>query len=361
MNKNAVLNLALLLAAILVTLLMFEGILHLTSFGSLNDIVAFDEITGYRLAPGKKINYRTKDYAFKAEISPQGLRDELHVKDKTTLSKRILFLGDSQTFGHGVAAEDSYPKLTAGYSGYETINGGCVGWGPDQSLLFLKSYGMKYSPDVVIFGLYTGNDFQDLKGDIREKFIVNDTRTLIRLTGEVLSGKRQDSLMRIIKSYIRYHSRAASFLIDKAKGMVRQRGGMPWIMRLLYGKDDRYSKDVEPSYKKMYEILSDFNNLCNSRGISFYVLLIPHKVQVCDKEWADVLSKYGLSAGSFDRALPDKRIEEYCRANNIKFIDAYATFKERCNKGEELYFKHDEHLNKNAHRLLADLTASSIK
>lgn len=92
------------------------------------------------------------------ETNSRGLRDREFGFKKPKKVYRILTLGDSYTFGWMEALEDSYPKilerLLNHYSRqkYEVINAGIYGYNTEQEYEFLKKYGIKYHPDLVILG-----------------------------------------------------------------------------------------------------------------------------------------------------------------------------------------------------------------
>jgi hypothetical protein len=76
-------------------------------------------------------------------------------------------LGDSVTFGLEVPIEQTYPKvlerelLNHGRAAVEVINAGVPGYGTRQELAWLRAYGVRLSPDLVILGFFVGNDVLD--------------------------------------------------------------------------------------------------------------------------------------------------------------------------------------------------------
>jgi len=78
---------------------------------------------------------------------------------------RLMFLGDSFTFGEGVRFEDTYPEVTAGLLAkqgggdrrVEAYNFGVGGYNTAQSLQLLRMVLAEFSPDVVVLG-YVLND-----------------------------------------------------------------------------------------------------------------------------------------------------------------------------------------------------------
>ena len=66
---------------------------------------------------------------------------------------RIVVIGDSFTFGHEVADDETFSHYLAEMlPGIEVLNLGVHGYGHGQMLLYLKEEGVKYDPDVVLLG-----------------------------------------------------------------------------------------------------------------------------------------------------------------------------------------------------------------
>lgn len=63
---------------------------------------------------------------------------------------RVLFLGDSFTYGELVSAEDAFPARVAAELNGESINAGVPGYGLAQMVLLEKRLLAKYKPDYVV-------------------------------------------------------------------------------------------------------------------------------------------------------------------------------------------------------------------
>lgn len=81
-----------------------------------------------------------------------GLRAPLGVRHAFQGQKhpRLLFLGDSFTYGQLVAAEDSFAYKTALKLGGESINAGAPGYGLAQMVLRARTLIPRYRPDYVV-------------------------------------------------------------------------------------------------------------------------------------------------------------------------------------------------------------------
>ncbi len=119
--------------------------------------------------PGTTCIIRTPEYTMKTPINPQGFLGTESVNlQKTDGRTRIAFIGDSFTFGQGVSYDQAYPALIGQLLNKqripaEILNASMVGSGPQWYYLRLKEMVKTYTPDIVVVGLYVGNDFGDLR------------------------------------------------------------------------------------------------------------------------------------------------------------------------------------------------------
>jgi lysophospholipase L1-like esterase len=86
----------------------------------------------------------------------RGLRERELPLAKPPGTRRVVFLGDSVTFGAGVTDDEPFPRLLersingAGGGPIETVNTGVVGYNTIQELARLERAGLPYGPDVVV-------------------------------------------------------------------------------------------------------------------------------------------------------------------------------------------------------------------
>ena len=118
-----------------------------------------DEDLGWRLKPLARDTWGNVPVS----INAKGLRGpELDYSKSANdarqpSAKRVLYLGDSVTFGYGVEGyENTFPYQTEAFleqsTGLEieTINAGVGGYSPWQQLRFLESEGIRYGPDLIV-------------------------------------------------------------------------------------------------------------------------------------------------------------------------------------------------------------------
>ena len=92
-----------------------------------------------------------------------GMRsDREFTRERTSGSHRILFVGNSYTFGANVTDSQVFSAVLqeAYLPDWEVLNLGVPGHGPDQALLRYETVGIQYKPDVVVFGFYPRGFFR---------------------------------------------------------------------------------------------------------------------------------------------------------------------------------------------------------
>ncbi len=122
---------------------------------------------GWAPTPNERVQFVNPDTGQTEffHINSKGWKDVEHSYNKPEGIFRILFLGDSNTFGL-IPLEQLYTRLTEkilhanGYNNTEVISIGVGGWGTDQILEALSCEGVKYNADLIIYQ-FCGNDIAE--------------------------------------------------------------------------------------------------------------------------------------------------------------------------------------------------------
>jgi lysophospholipase L1-like esterase len=119
-----------------------------------------DWALGKRLRPG----FKGDDAGSYVEINSRGMRDREYELQKTPGTTRILALGDSWTFGVGMAPEQTWPKrleaLLGGAERVEVMNSGVSGYETYNEAIYYEELKV-FEHDLVLVGLYPVNDVHD--------------------------------------------------------------------------------------------------------------------------------------------------------------------------------------------------------
>lgn len=185
-------RLGLLAASALVTLVFLEIALRLLGVGAPaaleEDDDGFTFFThhprlGWDLVPGARDRHTTDEFDVVLEISPQGLRESrVYPPTPEPGRARVVVLGDSFTFGHGVEEAAGWSArveeaLASWRGGVDVVNLAVTGYGTDQQLLRLRERGADFAPDLVVLAIFEGNVFRNHRTDYlgypKPKFRIN--------------------------------------------------------------------------------------------------------------------------------------------------------------------------------------------
>ena len=112
-----------------------------------------DAVLGWKHRPG----VRTRWEGVPVQINRKGLRGPELPYRKPRGTVRVLYLGDSVTFGDKLAAyEESFPHQAGVFleraigRAVESVNAGVSGYSPWQEYTYLRAEGLRYEPDAVV-------------------------------------------------------------------------------------------------------------------------------------------------------------------------------------------------------------------
>ena len=139
-----------------------------------DNLIMQDSVLGWVHVPNKNGYSRGEEFSVKVRINKDGFigRDYSYVKPENIV--RILTIGDSLTEAFQVSEEESYSRLLEDglksnfrNTNFEVLNMGIAGYGTQREYYVLKDKGLKFNPDIVVLGFFTGNDFSDnMSGNI---------------------------------------------------------------------------------------------------------------------------------------------------------------------------------------------------
>jgi lysophospholipase L1-like esterase len=165
-------NLALMLVSTLAALGFAEGVVRLlygdrmVLFPRYHSKAVYGDYTLRRLRPNTEFWHTSVDGRWKFVINAQGFRDTRDFPySKKPGRLRVLAIGDSETEGFEARQEFTYSAVVERWLrsrgvDAEAINAGVSGFGTAEAIAFLENEGVKYQPDVVIYGL-VANDYLD--------------------------------------------------------------------------------------------------------------------------------------------------------------------------------------------------------
>ena len=217
----------------------------------------------------KNYHKRFEGFPFKipptdVSISSQGSRDRVYSLSKPFDVLRIICIGDSFTFGWGVEAEESFPKviertLLKNGRRTESINLGIPGNNILNDIEILKTKGLSFNPDAVVIEA------------IRDGFSVR-SRNLFFVFFALLSRGIQGLPMHVVKDNNDLNGRERSketILISQCTdelAQIAREKNIPILLVLLTGGPNNSTIVAMGASKGL--VVLDLSKICTTRIIS---------------------------------------------------------------------------------------------
>lgn len=298
-----------------------------------------------------KANFRSRHI----NTNSRGLRDREFAYVKEKGSYRILCLGDSFTFGHGVRLDQTWPKhleklLNANSENtrYELINAGVDGYGTHQEFVYLRGEGIKFVPDLVIVGFFGANDVEEVANGFFWRYVEDGYLKQKGLRGRFpLPFKLRLFLQEHSHFYNFLASRDLNFLAALFKKQSSQQ--LPEIYR------DEYSPEFQQAIVQTKEYLRNMSDLAIKNNTRMLFVLIPWAIEISKEEWKRRGYEDIYSDQLFNKNMLkiSKIFGSFCKDNGIFMFDLLPIFRAKSENGP-FYFKNESHWNPKGHRLAAE-------
>jgi len=301
-------------------------------------------------------------YGTTVSFNTAGMRDTEHARAKKPGVYRILLLGDSFMEALQVPFDSAFPTRLAtdleSRSGMqvEVINAGVSGWGTDDELRYLTSYGLAYRPDLVLVAVTLHNDISD---NLRQEWHTLEAGELVDQPIErmpYLSYKVVE-----LKSFL-----ASRLQIYQLWRRVRHAGEMrqtasnlnSHIIQLLR---DPSPEQIEWGYQFTDRLLAQMQVDVNATGGKLALVLLPLRVQLSDSLFRSFVTAAGVAPGDMSIDGPQRHFKALAGGLGIPVIDLLPPFREWvADSSGSLYLEWDGHWNYTGHRVAAGVTAAGL-
>ncbi|MFT5128425.1 MAG: hypothetical protein ACI8W8_002035 [Rhodothermales bacterium] len=262
------------------------------------------------------------------QVNPAGFRGAAFGA-KLPGKRRVVFLGDSFTFGEGVRDDHTYAEITAQALNAEACNLGVGGYNTSQAAKALKTVGLGLEPDAVILG-YVPNDAEP------PLFMIDPQ------TGQPLRRNREASIEweagpQKAPTSMLYRSRLAQLVWQLSQ---QQRLGKQTVSyyQSLYAADSEGWRESE-------EALREIIGLCRERDIPCVVLMFPILVDLSESHpFASIHEQVGRvvrdAGGIFVDLLPA------VKGQDARDLRVHPT---------------DQHPNERVHAIVGELLAETLR
>lgn len=262
---------------------------------------------GHVHRPGGQAHLMGVDVA----INAMGLRDDEPRADPAEL-RRMVFLGDSLTFGWGVEQEETFAHLIEGAleeeRPTEVLNFGTGNYNTTQEVELFREKGLAYRPEqVVVF--YFINDAEPVPRKSRWSFLAN---------------------FRIVTFYW---------------SRLKQLGARWFPGRTFREYYAALYEDDQPGWVETRAAFLRLAEICRQKGIDLKVVLLPEL--------------HRLDVYPFEREY--RRVADFLRENDIAVLDVTPAFADVTDPHTLWVAPDDAHPNAAAHRRIAEASLDFVR
>jgi hypothetical protein len=290
-----------------------------------------------------------------------GMRDIERSIQRERGSTRVLVLGDSFMEALQVPFEESFTRLLEselvgrGSGSVEVVNASVSGWGTDDELKYLVSYGRRLKPDVIVVAMTLYNDVKD---NLRERFHTLRDGVLVEERGSRTSFLEYKLLQ--LKGWLATRFQAYQ-LVTRARRArevrVEARQLSTHVGGLFAHDDPRIARGLELTRL----LLERIRTIASEDGARVVLTLIPLGVQLSDRQFMEFA---GAGAGARHAAQidrPQRELKLIGARAGIDVIDLLPGFREWVvSGGASLYLTRDGHWDRSGHRVAARIVASEL-
>ena len=272
MSASLVARAALALGALVSVFLLAEGLLRLVGAGRFgletwqtSYLHRPDPDLIFSARPNARSSWRSEEFVEEVSTNSFGLRGpEPQARDARP---RIVVLGDSMTFGHGVAGEETYAvRLAERFAeegdAVEVINAGVRGYSTDQSFALYTKRLRALRPDLVVFGHY--------HNDVEENLF----QALYRYDGTRLTA--MDPRRNVLYRAGVIHESLPRGLLELRLSRVAMQAFLGWGSDAL-GEETHGGRPVEWSRRKALALLATLDRVLREDGGRLLVLGVPSR------------------------------------------------------------------------------------
>jgi hypothetical protein len=320
----------------------------------------------YRLRENYTGRLATSEFDTRVRINSLGYRGEDFAVEKGS-RLRVLVIGDSFTFGWGVEDTDTYAfrlqqALAKRFPGrsVEVINAGFAAcYSPDTYYLYLKNEGLRLNPDLVIVGVFVGNDL-DSNAAFENEWVEQDAAGLplrirsresqvvgnLLLPREIPFRYRAPLVSRLhvfqavadVWWELRPRLFGAAHVVSAALHAAQDDERVPFMYRLTY------AERTEAVMQRVRTMFLGMKRLADSASIPLSFLVIPDRVQLADDAFAGLPAEVGK---------PQRLLRELFEREGLGYLDLLPWLKTAA-ATRTIYFPGDAHWNVLGHELAAE-------
>lgn len=289
--------------------------------------------------------------AFGVEPNSLGYNDREFAVDKGE-ALRIATVGDSffvaavpRHYGVIRQMDDELARLRPG-APPEVYNFAIMATAPWDYLEILRQEALGFDPDVVVLGIYVGND---IKKPAQVHPLEKRSFALYRLLASVARLQQARSV-----------AARGDFLdittIERTDEEYWYGGLVPnlWPRDIYLGNAANFLELCLPNpgahreeeWRSTLQAIAETRGLVEATGARFYVVISPDHVQISQELRDEIASTFGVGLAPFDLEYPQRRLMDFCAESGLECLDLLPTFQaegDRSGDPDSLYLPSDNH------------------
>lgn len=308
--------------------------------------------------------HKGKTPSYKVFTDKDGFRYS-NKNEKFSTNSKIIFLGDSFTYGFGVNYEDSIPGIISQKINYkkEILNFGVPGFSPSINYSNLKEY-LNNNPEIVISKVFYILDLTDVHDESNRwndvegyNFPIILDESVKKEIKKTFDYKNKFRVTRFISYYInnnlRNFKKNIKRLIEKEEDININLKGTYWGSfthtnkeKLLNDPEFRnlWKNDYLIGLKKIENKMKDISKLLKAKDAEFYITIHP---------WRETL-ELGQQEFDWEKFAINLCVISECKKVINFFDDVRELKKNNPNWKSLIYFKQDLHFNALGNNLYAE-------
>ncbi|HEX4959664.1 MAG TPA: hypothetical protein VF173_02410 [Thermoanaerobaculia bacterium] len=325
-----------------------------------------DPKVGHRMRPGlRAVVGNWAEFTTRVRINQLGIRGP-EIGPHRPGVRRVLVLGDSFTFGTGVEEEEAFParlaeELSRGGIPAEGINAGMGAYGIPDEVAWYEVYGMQVHPDLIVLGIFTGNDLQDAAPNHPPVYVVH---------GDIVDEAERHRSLTV--HWLFQHSQLFALLkyslpapVDRALRRalhLPEPGAIRYLREEMSLYDPRSRAEAERGGGAASEAaVRHLLDLTRADHVPVAALLLPSALQADGHLWNQTLRQLHLAPSQVDRMLPNEIFSAMLARCGVPALDLTPVLSAATARGEVDFFPKDQHFTAAAHRRIALEAAAFLR
>lgn len=283
-----------------------------------------------------------------ATINERGFRGPVIPYARTPGATRILYLGDSITFGYGVDEREGFTQRTVELLSkrglrIESINSAVPSYNSEQEITFLAKEGVRYQPDWVVVGI-CWNDINEKSGVrvSRNGSLIEEASDDASIAGRLWDSRIGFELRNVVKRSRLLYSAMRGFRAITGKAQPESHD--TFRSDVIAGHD---SDKVARGWTRMQNDMHRLAELSRQYGFRPLLVAFPMSLSV---------------DGTHPNSSYPARLREIAVREQLPMIDLHPVYQAQFKGHESLFLAYDaDHPNAAGHMLAAQAIADYIK